>query len=1179
MPSLYQIRLLAAQLAFLAFVCACGDGDGMPLERDGSAATRRDGGRSGFDADIDIEDDEPIRPTFDAGPDDEEDSGDDAAEAADADEPDADQADADQSDAAGCAEDQPADACGVCGGDGASCAHPLAGRYAVRTQLYTRQKAVAEGTELDLVSKGVLISIADIDAQGAVHEHYCLLELASVSQEGVFTWTVPSAVQRIPDTTVPLVEQEGQFVRPLSAHKAYFSWSPQSAPADCVAGQRHATGCVCPSGSGLPMSADDCRVGDIDQDGVPGGAMYIGFAPVEDPSLPGAELQLNLALQFGLEWRLDPAPGTRLVGDIAGGLDQAVLSLSGSFASSFGAIKNAVCPLDLGHVELVKGDFSCASLLAGRAENRATYGVFETLLDAEAPDIEECADPDCGVDSDRDGRPDCEDDCPGDAAKTAAGACGCGVADTNTDGDAAPDCSDGCPSDPAKLAAGACGCGTSDTNADNDSAPDCTDECDSDANKTAAGACGCGTPDTNTDNDSAPDCTDECDNDPAKTAPGTCGCGTSDTNTDNDSAPDCTDECDSDAAKTAPGTCGCGVTDEDRDGDGLAACNDACPDDRNKTTLGLCGCGVADTNTDNDSAPDCTDECDSDASKTAAGACGCGNAETDSDGDGTPNCTDECDSDRNKTAPGVCGCGVADTNSDGDSQPDCREECDTDPAKTAPGVCGCGAPDRDLNGDGSIDCSDTCPNDPAKLAPGVCGCGVPDTNSDGDSLPNCTDQCDDDRNKTVPGQCGCGVADADPDGDGVASCNDACPNDRNKTTLGLCGCGVADTNTDNDAAPDCTDECDSDRNKTTAGACGCGVADTNTDGDSAPDCTDQCDNDRNKTAPGACGCGVADTNTDNDSAPDCTDECDNDPTRTAAGPCGCMDCQTSPMAGTYAVRAVTFSKSRDASSVLTTKSLGYSLITITENTDRSLRLSERACWTQALPRPGDATQAYSWSKPAWSQALPLSEQTLTNNNNGTFTRSISLTHLGWDPARQPGSCSASSAPVAPWPSGWGSTCRCSTPATALPPYDINAAPYDCRLTDVDGDGQPGISAIAATSAPSSPDANAPALGGTAYAAIDARGSWLITQASDRRHTATINDTSEAQVVGCTGLACSFLTATPPPSRTCPQATTRVQFIPTTTSFDTCAEIIDQRSTLWNVSQDPAFPDTSACANP
>jgi hypothetical protein len=265
---------------------------------------------------------------------------------------------------------------------------------------------------------------------------------------------------------------------------------------------------------------------------------------------------------------------------------------------------------------------------------------------------------------------------------------------------------------------------------------------------------------------------------------------------------------------------------------------------------------------------------------------------------------------------------------------------------------------------------------------------------------------------------------------------------------------------------------------------------------------------------------------------------------------------------------------------VTSKSLSYSLVTISENTDRTLRLSDRGCWTQSLPNPNESgTKAYSWSKPAWVQAIPPTVRTLTANANGTYTRPPVPTRFGWDPARQPASCSASSTPLSPWPGSWGATCRCNTPAGSLPPYDRDATGFDCRALDADGDGQPGLSAIAATSAPSAPDANPPLLGGTAYAAVNALDTWIITPASTGRHTATIDDQATAQVIGCSGLACAGLSSSPPGSRACPQALNRAQFVPVTTSSDSCSEIIAARDTLFAQSQDPAWPDNTACPPP
>ena len=67
----------------------------------------------------------------------------------------------------------------------------------------------------------------------------------------------------------------------------------------------------------------------------------------------------------------------------------------------------------------------------------------------------QCQSPD---DTDRDGIPDCADQCPYDPKKTAPGACGCGSSEIDSDGDGVPDCNDLCPHDPNNAAPGQCGC-------------------------------------------------------------------------------------------------------------------------------------------------------------------------------------------------------------------------------------------------------------------------------------------------------------------------------------------------------------------------------------------------------------------------------------------------------------------------------------------------------------------------------------------------------------------------------------------------------------------------------------------------------------------------------------------------------------------------------------------------
>lgn len=80
-------------------------------------------------------------------------------------------------------------------------------------------------------------------------------------------------------------------------------------------------------------------------------------------------------------------------------------------------------------------------------------------------------DPD--ADSDNDGTPDVDDECPDDADKALAGDCGCGMPETDSDADGTPDCSDSCPSDTDKLEPGDCGCGRPDTILDGDGNPVC----------------------------------------------------------------------------------------------------------------------------------------------------------------------------------------------------------------------------------------------------------------------------------------------------------------------------------------------------------------------------------------------------------------------------------------------------------------------------------------------------------------------------------------------------------------------------------------------------------------------------------------------------------------------------------------------------------------------------------
>ncbi len=216
-----------------------------------------------------------------------------------------------------------------------------------------------------------------------------------------------------------------------------------------------------------------------------------------------------------------------------------------------------------------------------------------------------------------------DDACPDDPDKYEPGACGCGQPDLDSnangtadclespeqpvrdsDGDGIPDTLDGCPEDPAKSAAGACGCGVADIDSDGDGTSDCLDECPADSGKAAPGACGCAQPDTDENGDDVADCIQlDSDEDGILDVDDNCptrfnseqgdwdedGIGDYCDNCSGDSNPDqldtdgdhvgnACDRCPENSAKTSPGQCGCQSPETgDGDGDSVADCRDNCP--------------------------------------------------------------------------------------------------------------------------------------------------------------------------------------------------------------------------------------------------------------------------------------------------------------------------------------------------------------------------------------------------------------------------------------------------------------------------------------------------------------------------------------------------------------------------------------------------------------------------
>ena len=193
------------------------------------------------------------------------------------------------------------------------------------------------------------------------------------------------------------------------------------------------------------------------------------------------------------------------------------------------------------------------------------------------------------------------------------------------------DLCDQCPDDSEKIYAGVCGCGVSDIDSDHDGTPDCNDNCPFDTYKTEPGICGCGVPDTDSDNDGYIFCHDNC---PDRS--------NDQTDTDNDGLGDVCDNC-----PEVPNA----QHQEDRDGDGVGDICDNCPDTANGKNLGTCAQSGNTCTTDGSCGwygPCIRTQIDTDSD-------GYGDAcDTDDDNDGTPDSADNCRVISNGPASGTC---------------------------------------------------------------------------------------------------------------------------------------------------------------------------------------------------------------------------------------------------------------------------------------------------------------------------------------------------------------------------------------------------------------------------------------------------------------------------------------------------------------------------------------------
>ena len=318
--------------------------------------------------------------------------------------------------------------------------------------------------------------------------------------------------------------------------------------------------------------------------------------------------------------------------------------------------------------------------------------------------------------------------------------CGDACEPSDTDGDGVPDVDDNCPTVPNS------GQHDGDGDGDGDACDNCisipnSDQSDWDSDEIGNACDNCwGTPNPDqedVDGDCASnnqpylinpycgDACDECPNDPDKLFPWVCGCGVPETDTDNDGTPDCIDYCPNDPGKTEAGTCGCGVPDSDEDNDGHLYCNDNCPNRVNDQT-----------DTDNDGLGDVCDNCPDVSNLNQE------DSDADFVGDVCDNCSDVSNRDQANSDGDAWG-DACDVDDDNDGVLDVSDKCPTTGNGLLAGTCVLDQHGKDCTRDwecGSGICS--------RNQEDTDGDGIGDacndlSDTDGDEWSNSLDNCPD----------------------------------------------------------------------------------------------------------------------------------------------------------------------------------------------------------------------------------------------------------------------------------------------------------------------------------------------------------------------------------------------------------------------------------------------------
>jgi len=322
---------------------------------------------------------------------------------------------------------------------------------------------------------------------------------------------------------------------------------------------------------------------------------------------------------------------------------------------------------------------------------------------------------DCTADSDGDGVPDWDDDCPSTPGTYENYGCPEGVEPVDSDGDGLYDYEDECPfeSGPWEYQ----GCPSDPMDPDGDGIVNEYDECPN----THGGANevrGC--PDS--DADGVPDKDDQCPDEMEDWMGTIDGCAEP-SDADGDGVPDSSDACPNEYGTQSNG---CPL---DSDGDGVPDDIDQCPNEPGNVN----GC-PAPTDTDGDGIPDSSDACPNEYG-TRSNGCPVP-VVSDYDNDGVPDSSDACPTEYGTQSDG---CPV-EIDYGGYSSWDeyCQVEYGSeyyyDELEDA-----CLLYSFDSDGDGIPDSSDACPNEYGTQSN---GCPVPTViDSDGDGIPDSSDVC------------------------------------------------------------------------------------------------------------------------------------------------------------------------------------------------------------------------------------------------------------------------------------------------------------------------------------------------------------------------------------------------------------------------------------------------------